>query len=199
MPRKRRYLDEGNYSIQGSPAQHYNVAGQIMNSLNPYTAIMNASRSGNEYVKNLEAADRLAKYANYSIAPITIMAAPAESEAVFTDILLGNNYAAALAGNALTPALRYIHNSIKDNTKNKTEQIDHKHDTTRRHYNLGGNKGYNRHSLKHGGIYIKPSHRGRFTALKERTGHSTTWFKENGTPAQKKMATFELNAAKWKH
>lgn len=56
-----------------------------------------------------------------------------------------------------------------------------------------------RRSLKHGGIYIKPSHRGRFTALKERTGHSATWFKENGTPAQKKMATFALNAAKWKH
>lgn len=54
-------------------------------------------------------------------------------------------------------------------------------------------------SLKNGGIYIKPSHRGRFTALKERTGHSATWFKENGTPAQKKMATFALNAAKWKH
>ena len=56
-----------------------------------------------------------------------------------------------------------------------------------------------RRSLKNGGIYIKPSHRGRFTALKERTGHSTIWFKENGTPAQKKMATFALNAAKWKH
>lgn len=50
-----------------------------------------------------------------------------------------------------------------------------------------------------GSIYIKPSHRGRFTALKERTGHSATWFKENGTPAQKKMAIFALNAAKWKH
>lgn len=52
---------------------------------------------------------------------------------------------------------------------------------------------------KAGGIYIKPSHRGRFTALKERTGHSATWFKQNGTPAQKKMATFALNAARWKH
>ena len=57
-----------------------------------------------------------------------------------------------------------------------------------------------RRTLASGGsIYIKPSHRGRFTALKERTGHSATWFKENGTPAQKKMATFALNAAKWKH
>lgn len=53
--------------------------------------------------------------------------------------------------------------------------------------------------FKDGGIYIKPSHRGRFTTLKERTGHSATWFKQNGTPAQKKMATFALNAAKWKH
>lgn len=66
------------------------------------------------------------------------------------------------------------------------------------YYKLGGSLN-NRPSLKHGGIYIKPSHRGRFTALKERTGHSATWFKENGTPAQKKMATFALNAAKWKH
>lgn len=65
-------------------------------------------------------------------------------------------------------------------------------------FKLGGSLN-NRPSLKRGGIYIKPSHRGRFTALKERTGHSTTWFKENGTPAQKKMATFSLNAAKWKH
>lgn len=50
-----------------------------------------------------------------------------------------------------------------------------------------------------GGIFIKPENRGKFTALKERTGKSATWFKEHGTPAQKKMATFELNAAKWKH
>lgn len=48
-----------------------------------------------------------------------------------------------------------------------------------------------------GGIYIKPSHRGRFTELKERTGHSASWFKEHGTPAQKKMATFELNSRHW--
>lgn len=52
---------------------------------------------------------------------------------------------------------------------------------------------------KGGGIHIKPENRGKFTALKERTGHSATWFKENGTPAQRKMATFALNAKKWKH
>lgn len=50
-----------------------------------------------------------------------------------------------------------------------------------------------------GGIFIKPENRGKFTALKERTGKSSTWYKEHGTPVQKKMATFVLNAAKWKH
>lgn len=50
-----------------------------------------------------------------------------------------------------------------------------------------------------GKIHIKPENRGKFTALKKRTGHSATWFKEHGTPAQKKMAVFELNARKWKH
>lgn len=48
-------------------------------------------------------------------------------------------------------------------------------------------------------IRIKKKNRGKFTALKKRTGHSATWFKQHGTPAQKKMATFELNARKWKH
>ena len=50
-----------------------------------------------------------------------------------------------------------------------------------------------------GSIHIKPENRGKFTALKERTGHSATWFKEHGTPAQKKMATFDLNSRHWKH
>lgn len=52
---------------------------------------------------------------------------------------------------------------------------------------------------KNGKIYIKPANRGKFTALKKRTGHSASWFKKNGTPAQKKMATFELNSRKWSH
>ena len=50
-----------------------------------------------------------------------------------------------------------------------------------------------------GKIHIKPENRGKFTALKKRTGKSATWFKEHGTPSQKKMATFALNARKWKH
>ena len=58
--------------------------------------------------------------------------------------------------------------------------------------------GYNEFA-KGGKIHIKPENRGKFTALKKRTGHSASWFKAHGTPAQKKMATFAINAAKWKH
>ena len=47
------------------------------------------------------------------------------------------------------------------------------------------------------GIHIKKSHEGKFTALKKKTGKSASWYKKNGTPEQKKMATFELNAKKW--
>ena len=50
-----------------------------------------------------------------------------------------------------------------------------------------------------GGIHIKPENRGKFTALKARTGKSASWFKAHGTPAQRKMATFALNARKWRH
>ena len=35
--------------------------------------------------------------------------------------------------------------------------------------------------------------------MKKRTGHSATWFKQHGTPAQKKMATFALNSKHWSH
>lgn len=52
---------------------------------------------------------------------------------------------------------------------------------------------------KASGIHIKPENRGKFTALKKRTGKSASWFKAHGTPAQKKMATFALNARKWHH
>lgn len=52
---------------------------------------------------------------------------------------------------------------------------------------------------KDSGIHIKKKNRGKFTALKKRTGKSASWFKAHGTPAQKKMAVFALNARKWKH
>lgn len=48
-----------------------------------------------------------------------------------------------------------------------------------------------------GSIHIKPENKGKFTALKKRTGKSASWFKAHGTPAQRKMATFELNSRHW--
>lgn len=61
-------------------------------------------------------------------------------------------------------------------------------------------KPYSGRGFSNGGpIHIKKKNRGKFTALKKRTGHSASWFKAHGTPAQKKMATFALNAKKWKH
>ena len=50
-----------------------------------------------------------------------------------------------------------------------------------------------------GKIHIKKKNRGKFTALLKRTGKSASWYKAHGTPAQKKMAVFALNARKWKH
>lgn len=63
-----------------------------------------------------------------------------------------------------------------------------------------GDSGLLLQNYKSGGrIHIKPENRGKFTALKKRTGHSASWFKEHGTPAQKKMAVFALNSRHWSH
>ena len=58
----------------------------------------------------------------------------------------------------------------------------------------------NRRSLATGGsIYIKPSHRGRLTELKARTGKSEAELYNDGNPSHKKMVVFARNARKWKH
>jgi len=48
-------------------------------------------------------------------------------------------------------------------------------------------------------IHIKPSHKGRLTAIEKRTGKSPSELKKSNDPAVRKMATFALNAKKWKH
>lgn len=50
-----------------------------------------------------------------------------------------------------------------------------------------------------GKIHIKPSHRGRLTELKKRTGKSEAELYRTGSPATRKMITFARNARKWKH
>ena len=50
-----------------------------------------------------------------------------------------------------------------------------------------------------GGIHIKPSHRGRLTELKARTGKTESELYNDGNPAHKKMVVFARNARKWKH
>ena len=57
---------------------------------------------------------------------------------------------------------------------------------------------YNRFA-EGGSINIKPSHRGRLTELKERTGKSEAELYNDGNPAHKKMVVFARNARKWKH
>ena len=58
--------------------------------------------------------------------------------------------------------------------------------------------GYNEYA-KGGKIYIKPSHRGRLTELKKRTGKSEAELYRTGSAATRKMITFARNARKWKH
>lgn len=50
-----------------------------------------------------------------------------------------------------------------------------------------------------GGIHIKPSHKGRFTAYKKRTGKTTAEALHSKDPHVRQMANFARNAAKWKH
>lgn len=57
-----------------------------------------------------------------------------------------------------------------------------------------------RPTLRRGGkIRIKPSHRGRLTRLKARTGKSESELYNDGNPAHRKMVVFARNARKWKH
>jgi len=49
------------------------------------------------------------------------------------------------------------------------------------------------------GIHIKPSHKGRFTAYKKRTGKTTEEALHSKDPHVRQMANFAKNAKKWKH
>ena len=49
------------------------------------------------------------------------------------------------------------------------------------------------------GIHIKPSHKGRFTAYKKRTGQTTAEALHSKNPHVREMANFARNAKKWHH
>ena len=49
------------------------------------------------------------------------------------------------------------------------------------------------------GIHIKPKNKGKFNALKKRTGKTTEELTHSKNPLTKKRAIFAQNAAKWKH
>ena len=48
-----------------------------------------------------------------------------------------------------------------------------------------------------GSIHINPSHRGRLTELKERTGKSEAELYNDGNPAHKKMVMFARSSRRW--
>ena len=104
----------------------------------------------------------------------------------YRDLLAQKQFAEAWADRSITNAA----------TNLQQQQVDN---LLQNHAAYGGLLDINNSYSDGGKIYIKPENRGKFTALKERTGKSATWFKEHGTPAQKKMATFALNSRKWKH
>ena len=58
---------------------------------------------------------------------------------------------------------------------------------------------FGRKRAEGGKIHIKPSHRGRLTELKRRTGKTEAELYRTGSPATRKMITFARNARKWKH
>lgn len=52
---------------------------------------------------------------------------------------------------------------------------------------------------KKGSIKINPANRGKFNALKARTGKTTQELKHSPNPLTRKRATFAASAAKWHH
>jgi len=52
---------------------------------------------------------------------------------------------------------------------------------------------------KDSGIHINPKNKGKFTALKKRTGKTTEQLTHSKNPLTRKRAIFAQNAKKWKH
>lgn len=48
-------------------------------------------------------------------------------------------------------------------------------------------------------IHIKKENKGKFNALKKRTGKTTAQLKHSSNPLTRKRATFAANSKKWHH
>lgn len=57
----------------------------------------------------------------------------------------------------------------------------------------------NNQEYKYGGIHINPKNKGKFNALKKRTGKTTEQLTHSKNPLTRKRAIFAQNSAKWKH
>ena len=64
-------------------------------------------------------------------------------------------------------------------------------------YQDGGEVPISEELMKKGGIHIKKSHEGKFTAYKKRTGKTTEEALHSKDPHVRQMANFARNAAKW--
>ena len=92
------------------------------------------------------------------------------------------------------PVVKILSENWKGVTNNGIDQM------AKRLSDYGYDEGGLLRDYKSGGkIHIKPSHRGRLTELKKRTGKSEAELYNDGNPAHKKMVVFARNARKWKH
>lgn len=101
--------------------------------------------------------------------------------------------------------LYYPNTSWKELYSRGDSRLDSGLDMLRKRFNLSDNdeanylmqtfyeNGYN----GGGNIRIKPSHRGRLTELKARTGKTEAELYNDGNPAHKKMVVFARNSRKW--
>lgn len=89
-------------------------------------------------------------------------------------------------------ALAFRDASLANNAENL---VDEQADTLLANYTAYGGHLFS----KGGGIHIKPENKGKFNALKKRTGKTTEELTHSKNPLTRKRAIFAQNAKKWHH
>lgn len=124
-------LQIGGYAVKGSiPQRRYTRLGQILNSMNPYTAPMNAAETVEDYQKSLDAAKNIGHVAQLATA-IPIVGLGAVSGPVLTtagEALLDANIAAANSAYLMPTTPSLIGEAVKkrksENSKDNTDVVD---------------------------------------------------------------------------